>query len=71
MAKRDLKVVEIDEDTWYDKALKRHEWLYACREGGSKYHQAQLQLPREPKEAECTVCVSQFRREFDKREGGQ
>ena len=66
MAKKDLKAVMIDEDTWYDKALNRQEWLDACREGVSKYHQAQQQLPRRPKEVECTVCGRQFRRECDK-----
>ena len=60
MAKTDLKAVEIDEDTLSDKTLNRQEWLDACREGASKYHQAQQQLPR------STVCGRQFRRECDK-----
>ena len=29
MTKKYLKAVEIDEDTWYDKALNRQEWLDA------------------------------------------
>ena len=66
MAKKDLKAVEIAENTWYDKTLNRQEWLDACREGVSEYHQTQLQLPRQPKEVECTVCGRQFRRECDK-----
>ena len=66
VAKKDLKAVKIDEDTWYDKALNRQEWLDTCREGVSKYHQAQQQLPRRPKEVECTVCGRQFRRECNK-----
>ena len=48
MAKRALKAVGIDEDTWYDMALNRQEWLEAYREGESKCHQTQQQLPRGP-----------------------
>ena len=36
MAKRALKAVGIDEETWYDMALNRQEWLEAYREGESK-----------------------------------
>ena len=56
MAKKDLKAVEIEENTWYDKALNRQEWLEACRKGVSRHHQVGQQLSKEPKEVNCTVC---------------
>ena len=78
MAKKDLKAVKIDEDTWYDKALNRQEWLDACREGVSKYHQVQQQLPGGPRRWNV-LCVagssegSATRHDINahKREGGQ
>ena len=73
LAKKDLKVTEIDGDTWYEKALNRQEWLKACNEGvRSKHHQAQQQLFRGPKEVECTVlCVTRHIINTHMREGGQ
>ena len=64
----DLKVINVNEDDWYRKALtSRSEWKYLCREGLRTYNAPSVELAAAARNVICEVCHRTFSRECDKK----
>ena len=72
LIRRDLKVIEVEEEQWYREATtSRAGWRAAYQVGmeeeTTKQHQMQRRVtPGEERQVKCVVCGRLFRRESDK-----
>ena len=64
--RKDLKDIEMNENTWYTEATESREgWKAKCSLGIGRNTEAQTSQRGNTQEVECDVCFRKFRRESD------
>ena len=71
VVKKDLNVIEVEEDEWYAEATRsRAGWKTMCGLGLQRCGETQAQAVERAcavREVECSVCSRKFRKESDKK----
>ena len=67
--RQDLKDIGIDEDQWFNEAVKsRASWRGLCRRQLDEVHDGWIaELPHHENVVSCEICSRCFRRESDKK----